>query len=76
MITPCVLWTAHDPHRVGLWRRQCPGLTWGFCDDDLDHSWHFIIPERGVACRGLGLAGVCDHGVLMLDGCDDCEVAR
>lgn len=56
---------AHDAHDacVGLAHRPCEMTDW--------HGPHRLGP--GIACPGVGLAGICPHGEQMLNECKQCE---
>lgn len=73
----CKTPTPHDRHEWywrGILRRDCPGLVVVRCNRDETHipHWHGERPE--MWCRGAGLAAVCEHGIGMLNQCDDCAV--
>jgi hypothetical protein len=63
----------HQPHEwyeKWILRRDCPGLTVGFCGQPGTHAGHWY-GDRGL-CPGTGLAGRCVHGVQMLNHCGPC----
>lgn len=71
----CTAGEAHDRHEWywrGILRRECPGLLVVQCHEDTTHIPHWHGRGLPMWCRGAGLAGVCAHGVWMLDECDDC----
>jgi hypothetical protein len=84
--THCPSPTAHGRHEWdstrSLWRwkhalrRDCHGHTFVECDSELWHGPHWTNERRDELCRGLGLAGICQHGEQMLNECGDCEAAR
>ena len=68
--------TAHGPHEWSwkrILRRECPGLVVAFCGRDETHGPHWHGEYRDELCHGCGLAGLCKHGVGMLDECPRCE---
>lgn len=74
---PCPATVAHSPHEWywrHILRRRCPGLVVEFCGRDDTHSPHRHGEYRDEFCRGLGLAGVCEHGEQMLNECKECDL--
>jgi hypothetical protein len=70
--------TPHGPHEWywrSILRRECPGVVGVMepCGRKLWHGPHWYGEHRDELCPGLGLAGICAHGVQMLNQCDECE---
>jgi len=66
---------AHGPHEWywrNIFRRNCPGLVVAACGRSETHIQHWCGEFGDELCYGGGLAGRCEHGVQMLDQCDDC----
>lgn len=71
----CPSLTAHGRHEwywKNILRRDCLGITVAFCGKGRTHSPHRHGEYQNEFCRGLGLAGICEHGVQMLSACDHC----
>lgn len=56
-------------------RHEYPSLAVAFCGRDDTHVPHWHGEYHDEWCRGGGLAGVCEHGVGMLDACEACDAA-
>lgn len=55
-------------------RRMCPGIYGiGHCVKDETHGPHWYGEMCDELCLGLGLAGICKHGVQMLNDCVACR---
>lgn len=78
--TPCGSARDHAPHtwrptRRWARRRQCLGLVTAPCGLKQWHAPHWTGEHRDELCRGVGLIGICEHGVQALSGCTDCDAA-
>lgn len=62
----------HEWYWLNILRRDCPGLTVSYCGHDQTHVPHWHGEYRDEWCRGGGLAAVCEHGVGLLDECEQC----
>jgi hypothetical protein len=47
-----------------------------YCGRTEWHGPHWNGEHHDERCNGLGLGAICDHGVQMLNQCDDCEAAE
>lgn len=57
------------------YRRRCTGAFVITCGDRETHAPHWGGEFGDELCQGAGLAGVCVHGVGMLDHCRECHPA-
>lgn len=77
---PCGSARTHSAHdwRPGRWRRtrRCLGLVTTPCGREYTHGPHWVGELRDELCRGVGLAGICEHGVQMLNECDECAAEQ
>jgi hypothetical protein len=64
---------AHEWYWRNILRRECVGLTVAHCGHTGTHVPHWHGEYRDEWCLGSGLAGMCEHGVQMLDECRQCE---
>ena len=61
---------------VGGRGRWCEGGTISRCGRDITHPVHWHGELRDELCPGGGLAGVCKHGVQMLNDCPRCTASN
>ncbi len=74
---PCPDRTPHARHPLSRWR-DCPGVVGEIesCWRNITHGPHWHGEDFDQWCRGLGLAGVCEHGTGILDECKRCDADR
>jgi hypothetical protein len=66
----------HEWYWRNILRRHCPGVLSGLCADPTWHGPHWNNLEHSELCRGVGLCGICPHGIQWLDHCDECAAEQ
>jgi hypothetical protein len=76
MSKPCGQLVDHEAHPwgwLGVFAKQCPGMTTVHCNLKQWHGPHWVDARKGQLCRGEGFGAICAHGVQVLDACQECE---